>query len=100
MIKLEKIGNRYETGGTVSAGSPSDWIRLVEWPRSVLIACMPSGGTMRMEYTLDSEDAVKAGTARAIAWEDGDVSGNTTTSIPSTVTAVRFVGDGDYRVVI
>lgn len=105
MLGLTKEKDRFVKSDTVSAGSTTEWIYIPSVSdKEVLVACMPgSGGTMRAEYTLDSEEDIALGSETAFAWDSGDVSADAAMALPSNITAVRFVAatqDGTYRVVL
>lgn len=55
---------RVRYGVTLSSAGTSDPVWL-DWPgkHPLSVAAYPSGGTARVEYTLDDRDAVDAGTA-------------------------------------
>lgn len=66
-----------------------------------LVAVMP-GTSARVEYSLSAPEAVAAGTATWHSWPSGDVTGISTDSVASSVTALRLVsvGSSSWEVVV
>jgi hypothetical protein len=67
------------------------------------VAVMVSPGTSaRVEHTLDTYEAIDAGTAIWSPWGYGDASEIASDSVPASVTALRLVsvGTSDWRVTL
>ena len=103
----DEVSRRHYRIGTVPLGTTTDWIDLSVMSRvgrEAIVACVPGvGGTMEVEYTLDTRDEVDTGTPDPIAWEPSTVSAATGRRIPTNITAVRFtaaVADGKYKVIV
>lgn len=59
----------------------------------VLVVVSPSTSA-RLQFTISSKEAINAGTATWVDWEDGDVSEARARVISGTVSALRLVSVG------
>lgn len=84
----------------ISAGT-SSWIIVPRIAKSVLVALYPvTSGAGTVQYTLDSESRVKAGTATAKAWDSGEVSAYMDDEL-APPTAIRLtVASGTMRMIL
>lgn len=70
----------------------TDWIMLPSSITQLSVAVHPAvGQTARIEYTLSSMALCRAGTAKWIAWDLGDVSVSSADELMSCATAIRGV---------
>lgn len=104
-VTIDNTNRRLEIEeDALTAGEDSGWLELPQdLDREALLAWFPgAGGTMTVEYTIDTLATVRADSAEAVALVTAS-SDDGNDALPSIVTAVRFSAiteDGKYRVVV
>jgi hypothetical protein len=88
--------------GTVTAGTPL-YLETINFPFPMTVVAKPgASGTLLVEYSCTPNAAGLTTSATWLSWPSGTVSVNTSDSLVSPVTALRFTAttsNGTYEVV-
>lgn len=85
---------------SASVNGTGEWLFLPAGIGELLVSVEPASGTARVEYTQDSVQAVRTGTALGKAWVEGDVGAYADSLMVNAVTAIRCVSTDatDFKV--